>query len=361
MYALRDAEGKFVAHARTSAAAHRSSRRARHLGASVNRVGGVDPHALKAAKSDLRFARKHGSLTIGQTKVGTVTVRWSQPHQQFVLTQLGTPTSPPLGLATGNTAKVAPVLASLYVVEYENQAVPRAARRFAPSTVFRVVVIPPMFTDEKSGAVYYEGPSLSTARVKAKIALSKIKMPVSVFDEHGKKIVTYKPDDPTAWERSGQTLNAANVVAYYPTKTPGTGVRKSYSENVACYDDHKAAVAHARAFAREHPEAILAVEGGKCDANRASPRRWPRGQAPTGVHPADRRPGGNISPIALVHPADRGVGGNISGLHHRIAVALGWSDEAVRSFSLRSLRDVVRPVDPSLANEISQTIASGRI
>jgi hypothetical protein len=40
MYALRDAEGKFVAHARTSAAAHRTSRRAHHLGTSVNRAYG---------------------------------------------------------------------------------------------------------------------------------------------------------------------------------------------------------------------------------------------------------------------------------------------------------------------------------
>lgn len=258
MYALRDVSGQFVARSRSSAAAHRSSRRSKHLGASVNRVVGVDPHALKAAKSDLRFARKHGSLMIGQTKVGTVEVRWSQPHQQFTLTQLGTPTSPPLGLATGNTAKVAPVLASLYIVEYANRAVPRAARKFAPSEHFSAVVT------DTGGTMHrvYMGPSLSTARVKAKIAADKWKLPVYVIDQHWKEIATYAPGSMNA--AGQQSLNASNVVAYYPTKTPGTGVRPSHREKVACYDDHKAAVAHAVAFGKEHPEAVVIVEGGNC-------------------------------------------------------------------------------------------------
>jgi len=40
MYALRDSEGKFVGQARSRTAAYRTSRRARHLGASVNLAKG---------------------------------------------------------------------------------------------------------------------------------------------------------------------------------------------------------------------------------------------------------------------------------------------------------------------------------
>jgi hypothetical protein len=44
-------------------------------------------------------------------------------------------------------------------------------------------------------------------------------------------------------------------------------------------------------------------------------------------------------------------------LHARVAAALGWSVEATRAFSLLSLRDIVRPVSPNLAQEI--TCANG--
>lgn len=47
------------------------------------------------------------------------------------------------------------------------------------------------------------------------------------------------------------------------------------------------------------------------------------------------------------------------GLHDRIAKALGWPLSDVRSMSLHSLRDLVRPVDPALASDISRVIASG--
>lgn len=39
-----------------------------------------------------------------------------------------------------------------------------------------------------------------------------------------------------------------------------------------------------------------------------------------------------------------------------IAEVLGWSIEDVRSFSLRSLRDLVRPVNPGLAKRIIEDV-----
>ncbi len=42
-----------------------------------------------------------------------------------------------------------------------------------------------------------------------------------------------------------------------------------------------------------------------------------------------------------------------------IAQALGWSLEEVHSFSLPALRDLVRPVDPHLADMISRSIQLG--
>jgi hypothetical protein len=48
-------------------------------------------------------------------------------------------------------------------------------------------------------------------------------------------------------------------------------------------------------------------------------------------------------------------------LHERIAEALGWTVEDTQSFSLQSLRELVRPVSPSLAEELSQRIGSGTL
>lgn len=47
-------------------------------------------------------------------------------------------------------------------------------------------------------------------------------------------------------------------------------------------------------------------------------------------------------------------------LHRRIAATLGWTESSTRSMSLASLRDLVRPVDPALAEEIGERIRSGR-
>ena len=49
----------------------------------------------------------------------------------------------------------------------------------------------------------------------------------------------------------------------------------------------------------------------------------------------------------------------MSDLHDRVAKALGWSARDVRAVSMQSLRDLVRPVDPDLAQELSYAIQSG--
>jgi hypothetical protein len=53
--------------------------------------------------------------------------------------------------------------------------------------------------------------------------------------------------------------------------------------------------------------------------------------------------------------------GNQTTLHERIAEALGWTVEEAQSFSLQSLRELVRPVSPSLADDLSQRIGSGTL
>lgn len=49
----------------------------------------------------------------------------------------------------------------------------------------------------------------------------------------------------------------------------------------------------------------------------------------------------------------------MSGLYDRAARSLGWSLAETRRFLLPALRDLVRPVDPSLADEMSLVIQSG--
>lgn len=48
-------------------------------------------------------------------------------------------------------------------------------------------------------------------------------------------------------------------------------------------------------------------------------------------------------------------------LDDRIAKRLAWSLEDVRSLSLHSLRDLVRPTSPKLAAVISDVIARGEL
>jgi hypothetical protein len=49
----------------------------------------------------------------------------------------------------------------------------------------------------------------------------------------------------------------------------------------------------------------------------------------------------------------------MSTLHERIAAALGWTVAETQTLSLPSLRDLVRPVSPALAGEISDLLARG--
>jgi len=46
-------------------------------------------------------------------------------------------------------------------------------------------------------------------------------------------------------------------------------------------------------------------------------------------------------------------------LQERIAKTLGWTVKDVQSFSLPALRDMVRPTNPKLANEITRVIEGG--
>ena len=48
-------------------------------------------------------------------------------------------------------------------------------------------------------------------------------------------------------------------------------------------------------------------------------------------------------------------------LHERIAEALGWTVSETQSFALHALRDLVRPVSPKLAHEITTTIQGGGV
>ncbi len=52
-------------------------------------------------------------------------------------------------------------------------------------------------------------------------------------------------------------------------------------------------------------------------------------------------------------------GGATGSLHERAAAALGWPVRDTQSMSLHALRELVRPVNPGLANEISMAIESG--
>jgi hypothetical protein len=73
----------------------------------------------------------------------------------------------------------------------KNRIVPRAKRRFPPSEYFTAVAMDTGGTAHRA----YQGPSLSTARVKAKIAASQWRMPVTVVDQQWNEIATYQPGD----------------------------------------------------------------------------------------------------------------------------------------------------------------------
>lgn len=60
---------------------------------------------------------------------------------------------------------------------------------------------------------------------------------------------------------------------------------------------------------------------------------------------------------AILVAAEKAMGPG--SLHERIAATLGWSMRDVQSLSLPSLRDLVRPVSPALAEEIGDVIQTG--
>jgi len=49
----------------------------------------------------------------------------------------------------------------------------------------------------------------------------------------------------------------------------------------------------------------------------------------------------------------------VNDLHERIAEVLGWSIADVRSFSLATLREMVREKSPKLHRQIGEVLASG--
>jgi len=50
----------------------------------------------------------------------------------------------------------------------------------------------------------------------------------------------------------------------------------------------------------------------------------------------------------------------IGPMHERIAAALGWTVKEAQSFSLASLREMVRPISPKLAHELTVAIETGK-
>lgn len=52
-------------------------------------------------------------------------------------------------------------------------------------------------------------------------------------------------------------------------------------------------------------------------------------------------------------------GGATGTMHERAAAALGWSVAQTQSMSLATLRDLVRPINPALAGEMTRAIQSG--
>jgi len=88
-----------------------------------------------------------------------------------------------------------------------NRAVATRDRKFQQSDHFSAIV---MGGRGDTIVVTYQGPSLSTARVKAKIAASQWQKPVSVIDDQWRTIATYQPDANHARRRTkGSTSNRA--------------------------------------------------------------------------------------------------------------------------------------------------------
>lgn len=182
MHELRDADGRFVARLRSSVTAHRSTRRARHLGASVNHARGN----LSFRITETVYHRQPGFLVSGR---GTGTF----PTKIFT-TKRENAEAIRDALRRDDHDEVSRILLAEARESDANRILPRGARKFAPSENFSAIVR----TGSKESdtvIVAYQGPSLSTARVKAKIAADQWQKPVDVIDDGWKKIATYRPGD----------------------------------------------------------------------------------------------------------------------------------------------------------------------
>ena len=95
------------------------------------------------------------------------------------------------------------------------------------------------------------------------------------------------------------------------------------------------------------------------DAVRAGARAHPafRDASDATIDTARQRVlGERAARTASPSPSPTTAGGS---LHQRIAGALGWPLEETHKFSLAALRDLVRPVNPALADEMSRSLQSG--
>lgn len=209
MYALRDASGQFVATSRSRASAHRASRRAKHLGSSVNRAGAKsEMTVLLAAVGNPDFGEP---LDIGVPR-SMVPVESFRSASNAVLGYIARNNLGGGNWAGGQVFKDGRQVAHvsyngrvwkgkswksgqkpLYEAGAANRILPRHARRFAPSENFSAIVRTRLGMAADTVIVTYQGPSLSTARVKAKIAADQWGRPVDVVDDHWRKIATYEP------------------------------------------------------------------------------------------------------------------------------------------------------------------------
>lgn len=80
----------------------------------INPVGAIHPAALKAAYQDMRKAKKHGEISVAQTRVGTVDLSYERGFYRLV--GVGGPGRQPYVIAEGSADEVHPALARLYDV-----------------------------------------------------------------------------------------------------------------------------------------------------------------------------------------------------------------------------------------------------
>jgi hypothetical protein len=94
----------------------------------INPVETIHPAALRAAYQDMRAAKKHGEISVAQTRVGTVDLSYERGVYRLV--GVGSPGRQPHVIAEGSADVVHPALARLYdVIEQNPVANPLNDRR----------------------------------------------------------------------------------------------------------------------------------------------------------------------------------------------------------------------------------------